>query len=519
MKIPSLNEKITEWYGLRRSPDMIADADLPTRAWIAEMGRTNLHFFSTVIIGRNLLTGPDRFHGEMCRYAERPTLEKGRLALVPRRSLKTTIFSIDATLQDLAKDPNSTTLIVTGSPQLCVDILAAIKEQIEENNVLRQCYPELQPDKEAKWTGKRIIVKRDYGIAEPSVSAMSYKGSPEGSHFDKICADDLDNFENTKTRYLAEEVTNKFRDLWSNLYTPRFLVPGTRYADYDTYQMIIDEMVPAGDMELLKLQIEYPDEPHPVYGQYLWEEMFPREKIDQKKRALKERFWAQYMNEPMPEELQKIKQSMFRYWEKLPEVTFYFGCDPASGEAFDDSIIDVGAIDKDGLIYHVQAVAAESVMDFYDKLFELNRVYHPMQVNIEKYGLAGKMLEQQLFAEMAKRREYMNIRYQGGSRIQKEHRIETVLQPLYAQSRILHAPGDRKSRDFEDQIVRLYRARKVDRADAWSYTVMACLQCGFQRASNPVAERIRRSKHGKGLSMAEIGQFSWQPELGEVRIW
>ncbi len=495
---------------------MLAVSSTDTRQEWAKRGKSDLHFLCTAVLGYSLLTPPDDFHGEMCRFAE----DRGvgpRIQLIPRGHFKSTIATIASTIQDLIIDPNMTVLIMTGRPDLPEMFLATIKDHLENNYVLQELYPHLRPDKDRKWSSSAICVQRDTGIVEPSVTAMSWKQSPEGTHYDRVKIDDFATFENTETRKIHAKVRAKLADIWSNVHTHDILMSGTRYTDYDCWDWALDKLVSTGQMT--PLIMEACDE---KFENILFPDRFPEEKLRRLKDTLGERFHAQYRNEVAPEEYQKIKRSMFRYYTELPKgkdgrplVTYYAGADPAAGSEWtlpgaSEPAIAVVAIDADGRIYVTdidvgpQPEGFGSTGDFVDAIFGWQRRIEPVSIEIESVSHAGKILQETIGNEMIRRGEYPNVRYPPAPTQQKAVRIETVLSGPYKQGAIFHAPH-LKGTELEDQLMRLRKARHLDRADALSYAVSAALKWGYY------GERKVPLKEGYNAA-EDIFFFKWRPD-------
>ena len=510
-----------DYYGISRRESMLADGDAATRAAWAERGRNDLHFFCTAILGLDLLTAPDRFHGQLCRFASQRGTGKGRLCLAPRGHFKSTINTVASTIQDLVINPDSTILIMTGATELHKEFLAAIKEHIESNSILRGLYPYLRPGT-SKWDATKIVVNRRPGIVEPSVTALSWKQSPEGKHYTRVKVDDIATLENMETRLQAKKVLKKLQDLVSNIITNDFLMSGTRYADFDPYDWVIRELVGNDIWELITFIAET-DEPNPDWpghGMPIFPERFTTEVLKTKALTLRDRYWAQYMNDPMPEELQKIKRDMFLYWDSvddLPDLTFYLGGDHASGEehgGISESVLTVGGIDAEGRIYLREVVGGiKSTADFVDLTFKLYDKYNIMDGLIERYSSAGNMLKEQFSNAMRDKARYIPIHFETGGGTQKEKRIETVLSAPYEQRAILH-PRSEENGELENQLQYLAKARSLDRADAWSYNVVVMQRWGYYGPKDRPPE-----------TTGEDWDFDWEQRRGDgnkakgTKVW
>jgi len=492
-KLPSIvpltfDQKLQQWYGIEHRQALISDVS--TRSLWAERGKSDLHFLCTAVLGYDRLVGPDRFHGEMCEFATQRGTGYGRASIVPRGHFKSTINTIGSTLQDLIIDPDDTILIVTGATKLHFKFLAAIKNHIENNKILHALYPYLKPSGE-KWDAAEIIVKRSVGIVESSVTAMSWKQSPEGGHYGRIKVDDIAVKENMETRHQAEKVTEKLLDLWSNVETGDFLISGTRYANYDPYGYIIKYL--SDEIRVFTIQAEIPgteDPDYPGHGLPIFPERFPGRRLAQLRNTLKKgaRYWAQYMNDPMPEELQVIKAAWFKPWHELPRdedgnllLSIYFGGDHASGSeqgGVSESVLLVGGVDEAGNIYHLETIGEiRSTADFINQTFSLCARWNPIAGLIEMQAAAGKMLKEQFNAEMRERNEYLPLKFETGGGVRKEKRIELAVSKSYEEGRLFHNPDTDEL--LEEQLTSLGKSIHLDRADALSYMVTLALRMGY----------------------------------------
>jgi len=170
------------------------------------LGLEDLYFFATVVLGMTRMgvepmggpfarrgklseNGPEvdfSLHMDMAAVFKGDWDGKSRLhMLVPRDHFKTSLITTAAILQELARDPNQTSLLVGATfKDQAKGFLAAIKNHIDNNPVLRSLYPGLRPGN--LWTADRVNVLREVRgvVKENSILAMAAGGTPESGHYD-----------------------------------------------------------------------------------------------------------------------------------------------------------------------------------------------------------------------------------------------------------------------------------------------------------------------------------------------
>jgi len=121
------------------------------------------------------------------------------LDLAPRGCGKTRIGNIGYVAWQAANNPNIRILIVSDTDTHAVRFLGTIKAVLESHPLIRQYYGNLKGD---KWTDHEITLKTrtDKTLTEATISAMGmYSGAVTTGHYDIIIADDLINFDNSRT--------------------------------------------------------------------------------------------------------------------------------------------------------------------------------------------------------------------------------------------------------------------------------------------------------------------------------
>lgn len=115
---------------------------------------------------------------------------------------------------------------------------------MESHPLIRRYYGNLKGD---KWTDHEIILKTrtDKTLTEATISAMgAYSGAVTGGHFNVIIADDLANYDNSRTEVQRERMKE-----WFKTSLMPTLIPGgeihclaTKYHYSDLWDMVQNEL-------------------------------------------------------------------------------------------------------------------------------------------------------------------------------------------------------------------------------------------------------------------------------------
>lgn len=126
---------------------------------------------------------------------------------------KTQQIAVGATLHALGTDSSLRIAVVSNSGGQGSKILGSIRRHIEENERLREVFPNLRPsDREGDpWhSGALTVVRESYGAKDPSVQAVGVQGKVLGSRLDLIIVDDVLDFENTRSPEMTKKVIDWF---------------------------------------------------------------------------------------------------------------------------------------------------------------------------------------------------------------------------------------------------------------------------------------------------------------------
>ena len=167
------------------------------------------------------------------------------LDLAPRGSGKTRIGNIGYVSWQAANNPNIRILIVSDTDTHAVRFLGTIKAVLESHPLIKQYYGNLKG--ESKWTDHEITLKTrtDKTLTEATISAMGmYSGAVTTGHYDVIIADDLINFDNSRTEGQRERSKEWFKTTLLPTLLPGGEIHclGTRYHYSELWDCVQNEL-------------------------------------------------------------------------------------------------------------------------------------------------------------------------------------------------------------------------------------------------------------------------------------
>ena len=314
----------------------------------------DLFFFNSVVLGyTNRFALEEDTHLVPHKFLERktgiPELDEAPMQLIlwPREVGKSTCGTRGAAIQLACGDPNIAILLVNEKQETAADFLEEIKQQFEQNELLRFLFPEVIPDdfNKTTWSATRATLKRSNARPECTFETIGVGGTVTGKHYDVILCDDLisqEAMENAKAGswLIMERVsrwTTRLRPLLSSGYKPfpwiRFI--GTHWFFNDVYDFIEDtfghneeakrflvqaklktgkrltrEAERKGDLAIMKIAaIEN--------GVAVFPKIHSLEKLAKMRQENPEDFAALMMNDPSGVEVRTFQDSWLRYWQML----------------------------------------------------------------------------------------------------------------------------------------------------------------------------------------------------------
>lgn len=319
------------------------------------------------------------------------------LDLWARSHYKSTIITFGLTIQDVLREPESTTGIFSHTRPIAKAFLDQIKRELESNAILKQLFPDVlysDPNKQSpKWSSESgLVVKRKSNPKECTVEAWGVvEGQPISKHFNRIIYDDIVTAESVAT----PEMLAKTQDRWElslNLIAEggiyRYI--GTRYAFNDLYKTIMERSIVESRIYTATVDGTYNGEPV----------LFSKEELEAKRDALGVyTFSCQMLMNPIADDRKKFRQEWLNYYEchhdrllmlAKKQMNVYILVDPASGKkkTNDYSVFVALGCNIDRSIYLLDIVRDRlNLSERCTTLFELVDKWHPIVVGYEQYGM------------------------------------------------------------------------------------------------------------------------------------
>jgi predicted phage terminase large subunit-like protein len=328
--------------------------------------------------------------------------------------------------------------------------LSQIKRELESNELLKELFPEILWDNTNKaptWSlDSGLLVKRTSNPKEATVEAFGLvEGSPVGRHYDILIYDDVvtrDSVSNPEMIKKTTEAWELSRALGTEGGVSRHV--GTRYHFNDTYSVLLDR-------DSVKPRIYTATDNGKVHGSPV---LIKQDELTVIRKEMGPyTFACQMMQDPRADSAKGFKEEWLTYWgrKNYHLLNCYIFVDPANEKKkhSDYTCMMVIGYGDDGNYYIIDMVRDRlNLVERTNKLFELQKKYHPLEVFYEKYGIQSDIQHIKYVQEEQNYR--FNIRELGGTKLKKEDRIE-MLVPLFEAGRIF-LPRDLKFRDAEGRI-------------------------------------------------------------------
>lgn len=459
---------------------------------IARAAEADLETFIKLIAPHRVL---GHVHQDLIQWWTREDAKTHQLVLLPRDHMKSALLAYRVAWT-ITKQPDVRILYISSTANLAEKQLKMIKD-ILDSKAYRRYWPDMTDEEEGKrekWTQTEIAVdhpkRKDEGIRDPTVFTGGLTTSLTGLHCDIAVMDDVVVQENAYTEEGREKVQQQY-SLLASIEGAEALewVVGTRYHPKDLYSDLIDmeaeifgedgELINSEEVyEMFSRQVENQGD---GTGEFLW----PRQQrsdgkwfgFDQnilsKKRAQyldKTQFFAQYYNDPNKFENSLISSSDFQYYErnlvvsKYGKVLFkgkplnvFAACDLAYTvkKRSDSTAIVVIGLDSDGFIYilDIDRFKTERVSEMYDHIRDLHIKWGFRKIRIEMTAAQSVIVKE--IRDLYIRPNGLSLsidEFHPTSRLgAKEERMDSVLQPRYANKSIWHYRGG-ECQTLEDEL-------------------------------------------------------------------
>lgn len=397
---------------------------------------------------------------DRCREVQREM--NGVLDLWSREHYKSTvitfagsIFRIIRSHGEDAIEPREVTIgIFSHTKPIAKGFLRQIKYELETNEHLQTVFDDIfwaNPRKEAaKWTeDEGITVKRKANPKEATVEAHGLvDGQPTSKHFLHRMYDDVVTVESVTTPDMIAKTTAAY-EMSDNLGTEggTFALAGTRYHFADTYG------------ELIKRQAVKVRQHTCTYDGT--ENFTPENCVLMKPETLRDKrisqgpytFGTQMLLNPKGTNTQAFNDQWLKFTNSDPNpdgMNVYLLCDPANEKRKTSDYTTFWVI---GLGSDMNYVALDVVRDRLNltertrKLFELHRLWKPVGVGYEKYGMQADI--EHIKAEQERANYRFEIIELGGQ-TPKLDRIRKLI-PLFEQGRI-YLRRSKSYTDYEGQL-------------------------------------------------------------------
>lgn len=424
-----------------------------------DLCKADLYFLAREVLGYTFFYAP--LHRPLARkYQEYHALS---MWLIPRDHLKTTLFTISGSIQEVLIDPNVTILICSAKLENTRTIMEDIRRKFVECQKLRFLFPEYAMEEKdlSRWNEWNTPARTSKEPKECTFTGSSVDSSVVSKHFDIIKCDDLVDDSNVRTTDGMTRVKQFFRRLWPLLRPAigRLVVVGTRWDQDDAYNMIEEDMTGAGSF-LIRMKCWEKDDrgklysifPETDYGQ----PMYSIELLKQRRRQMREyEFSCQFLNNPMPDKENRILHPDQVQWtSRIPDNCYNFiFCDPAisTREEADRFAILCIAVDWKGNLFVRDCIADQlSISAAAQWIYEFSTLYSPQFI----------MMESLAFQEAYRQHLETIIRQNGGDvviseapRKTGEEKVRRIfgLQPFFAERKIFFLSGGRGVQDVVDE--------------------------------------------------------------------
>jgi len=427
-------------------PPPFSAAEIARRkAGLAFLGCNDRFFLLTRLCGRMDADHPWLF--DRCRDVEAEP--DGHIDLWSRFHYKSTIITFAGAIQEVIRNPEIKIAIFSVVKPLALAFLSQIKEELENNDVLKFIYSDvlyqsprtIGPDgRPAKWgLARGITVKRKSNPKEATIEAHGLiDGQPTSRHFDLHIYDDM-----VTQDYTTEEAMKKTTARWEmadNLGTHhgvRKWMAGTRYHFADPYSVVLER----GSM---KPRVHAATDNGRLDGRpvFLSEARWEQIKRDQRSTVS-----AQCLLNPIAGNEATFNSTMLRPYDVFPAVmNVYILVDPSKGNSqrSDRTAIAVIGIDQGGNKYLLDGYRHRmKLSDRFQYVTNLKQKWekHPgvqyVKVGWERYGKDAEIEAIEYMQERDRnvfKIEELNTPRQGGH--SKNHRIER-LEPDFRGGRFL----------------------------------------------------------------------------------
>lgn len=384
-----------------------------------------------------------------------------------------TIITNGATIQDIIashgenplerfKGEEITVGIFSHTRKLAKDFLREIKQEFEENQQLKDLFPDVLYDdpksQSPKWSeDDGVIVKRKSIRKEATVEAWGLTdGMPTGKHFWLLNYDDIV----TDKSVTSEDMIKKTTDSLSLSYNlgshgGHKRVIGTYYHFNDTLRQLVKQGV-------FKLRL-YPAthngelDGNPVF--------LSKEEYEKKRRESISSyiFACQILLNPIADDAQSFDEDWLKYADSDGSgMNIYLIVDPASEKKknSDYTVMSIVALGADGNRYLLDGIRDRlNLSERWKMLEKLHRKWQPVAVGYEKYGMQSDI---EYFKEKMEQENYRFEIIPLGGNMAKNDRIRRLVGPFengnfYIKNKISQRDYEKRYYNFTEKFENEYK--------------------------------------------------------------
>ena len=301
---------------------------------LRELARTDVFAYGEYVFGYQAAP----HHREMVEFMLRSVAEgRSTVILEPRGHAKTTWGNTILLSWLLARNQDMRVGLISNTAQQAFAFSRAIRWTIQANERFREVFGDLVSP--SKWTDSEFLIKgsKHHASKDVNLYANGAGGAIISKRFDLILCDDILDEENAKTPEAREKVATWFWKTLKPCLVPGgvILVLGTRWAEEDLYQILIEEK---GWRNLTKGALIYaPDDEDQRSPEALWPAVWPVEALLAEKADMgSANFACSYQNDISGLMAGNVfRREWFQYFDALPVGKKYvvtMGIDLASSE-------------------------------------------------------------------------------------------------------------------------------------------------------------------------------------------
>ena len=421
-------QAIAKYQRIIEAAHQSGEADLAMQ----ELCKKDLFFLGIYVLGGKTFANNDWVF-ERCREFQADN--NGYLDLWSREHYKSSIASW-AMVQRIILDPEITIGIFSFNRPAAKIFLRAIKQQLEQNQRLKELFPDIfyeNPERESpKWSeDDGILVKRRGMPREMTVEAWGLvDGQPIGRHFRLMVYDDVVTKDSVSSPEMIAKVTEAVSlsfNLGSVLGNERWFF-GTRYHMADTYSALIKRGAVKPRIYAATKDGTFEGEP------WFWTRELLAKKIKDMGTYVAS---CQLFNNPVMEGEQTFNPDWVQYWrpEKTDRFNKYILVDPANSKTkkSDYTVMIVMGLGPDSNYYWIDGLRDKlSIRERTQRLISMHQQYRPIAVGYEKYGIQTDIdFIEEIQAQLGYRFKITEL----GGNMSKQDRIKR-LQPLFEDGKV-----------------------------------------------------------------------------------